>query len=152
MNWNERLDLFQDAEFLKWSDFIKSLYRIHIEKCESVTQFELERLESMKLRGICGPNKRFPDGGIYINTSFGFYAAVISDLYDFGPEDPLLKWQLRNALRNALARDEDDCSDAFDRAKFEKKYNLRWTDGIRWKRAIFIIGGIMLLWAIWTQP
>lgn len=150
-NWNDKLDLFQDAEFLKLSHFTKSLYRILKKKSSSVTQAELEKLESLKLTEICGPNKRFPDGGIYINTSFGFYADVISDLQDFKSDDPLLKWQLRFALRNSLDQNEQSSSDAFDRVKFERKFNLKWTDGIRWKRAILIIVGILVLFTICTS-
>lgn len=136
------MDWFENAEFMKLSTFITSIYRILIHNDKP------DIPESRKLKGICGPNKRFPNGGIYINTSFGVFATVFSELYDFKPEDPLEF--MRFVLVSALTHNKkvEDNNDVFDRTKFEKKFNLQWTNGIRWKRVILFSAAILLLFAI----
>lgn len=147
-NWDEKMNVFENAEFLKLKDFIKSMYRIINRKCPTVTDEELAKLESLKVTRICGPMTRFPNDGLYVNVSFGYFADVISDLSDYTSDDPILKWQLRCALRYALRGyqciDDDRC-ETFDRNTFEKRFNLRWSEGMFWKWIIVLSAGILMI-------
>lgn len=139
-NWNKKLD---SAEFVRMSDFVKSMYQIHNHNSSVFTKAELERLAAMKCTKICGEKMRFPDDGKYVNLSWGFYADALSDLSIFEEAEPLFKCQLRNVLRHALAHDDED--DAFNRIKFERKYNLRWCEGTRYRWIIFFCAVLVLL-------
>lgn len=145
------MDIFADDEFVEWKDFVESLDRIYQHKSSLVIKAELEKLEmkSLKFREICGPRKRFPDDGAYVNISFGFYADVLSRLPTSRADDQFWKRELRDILQRELRykssylREFD--KDMFNRAKFEREYNLRWSEGTRWMRIIFLVAVFLLL-------
>lgn len=143
-NWNEKLSKFETVEFLKLRDLDESIYRIynrwHRSDYSTVVKAEFARFDLIKVIGICGPNKRFPDDGIYVNISSGAYADILSDLAEFAPPDRRLQRQLDYFLRKVPPYNE-----TFTRTTFEKKFNLRWSDGRRWKRYILVSAGILIL-------
>lgn len=138
------MDIVVDSEFLKWKEYVKFLMRFRNGNTSSDIGGELERLISMIISGICGPRDRFPGDGIYINVSFGLHADVISAMAEFDINDPKLKRKIQNALHAALAYRESSL-DVYDRAKFERHFNLRWVDGTRWRRLICIIIHLIII-------
>lgn len=140
-NWSVEAEVFVDVDFVKREHFIRALQRIREDMTATVIEQELFGLETLKVRGICGRNKRFPDDGQYVNTTFGFYADVLATM---DADDSELKWRLRYALLGVLTNVNGGNLELFNRDEFERRFDLRWKNGVRWKWIILLVIGFWL--------
>lgn len=137
---HEILDMYANVKIVKRLDLMELLL-----KSPPATKAELETLEVLEFSEICGPKKRFPNDGTYLNLTFGFYADALSVLSSLDADEPRYRRQLRCIVQHAMVPDNESSCDTFDRARFERKYNLRWSGGIRWKRIILLSAAFVLV-------
>lgn len=135
-NWSAKMDIFAQMEFIPFKEMIKSLYRAHNKKSSSVALEEAERLESLKVTGICGRKKRFPDDGVYVSTSFWCCADIVTTLNNYNPNDSAMDAKLALLLYGALA-ERGSSLHIIDQEQFERYFKLRWKDG-SWRKWLII--------------